>query len=306
MRAVAPDLVRLTRVTHSKDDAVARGLDGVVSMSNVAALLVPLLLVSAAACASKVEATASSSASATPSAAASVAPRATASASAASAPGAAATPLGPDPSPELSEAESARLETECAGVAVLTGLGPELPKDANTDAREAAFATVLTAAERIVAAKVPEAKRGPCMALWERELRNSLFTADARTELSRMTMAFVGAAEKRYEGAPSDGWGKALCPSAGPTPADLEALARGPHLSTDADWTAPGWTCGGINLAGQRLHWQYEVRTDVAAKKVEFIARGRVKPGTRPIELVLTLQVTPEDRLAQSTMIERR
>jgi hypothetical protein len=76
-----------------------------------------------------------------------------------------------------------------------------------------------------------------------------------------------------------------LCPSAGPVPADLRALAAGPWVSKADDWAAPGWACTRFDLGGQPQRFQYQLVTDKSAGTWEVVARGFPVKGGPPTEL---------------------
>lgn len=79
-----------------------------------------------------------------------------------------------------------------------------------------------------------------------------------------------------------------VCPSAPPTPENLNALADGAVDTKPADWAADGWRCAGFAAAGP-IRFQYELVTDVKAKKYELIARGYPGPDRQATELVFII-----------------
>ncbi len=81
--------------------------------------------------------------------------------------------------------------------------------------------------------------------------------------------------------------GKKLCPSAGPTPATLDALKSGRVATSAADWSAPGWSCVRFGLSTAPTRWQYELRTQKGAGTWEIVARGFPVKGAPPTELVI-------------------
>lgn len=80
---------------------------------------------------------------------------------------------------------------------------------------------------------------------------------------------------------------KNLCPSAGPTPASLDALQKGPATTTANDWMAPGWSCTRFGPSAAPTRWQYELKTDKGRGTWEVIARGYPVAGGPPTELFL-------------------
>lgn len=79
---------------------------------------------------------------------------------------------------------------------------------------------------------------------------------------------------------------KALCPSAGPSPASLDAVAKGPVMTAASDWAAPGWACVRFGPTTP-VRWQYELVTDAKAGTYEVIARGFPVKGAPAAELVI-------------------
>lgn len=177
----------------------------------------------------------------------------------------------PAPKP-LTKDEQKTLETTCRPLvdAVMeivrkTGKGSEL----------AALRTIAENPPKMPIANLPE-----CVALFERALRGYLQAAvevEATTVTRRMALGMASAFAESGT----------LCPSTErPVPARLENVLSGPYRSTSADWQTPTWKCLQIDLTDQTQRFQYEVRTDAAAKSFEIVARGSPGQDDRVVELV--------------------
>ena len=96
-----------------------------------------------------------------------------------------------------------------------------------------------------------------------------------------------------------------LCSSAPAVPPDLATVKDVPYASTGADWKAPGWTCARFDLSGGQQVFQYELRSNAAAKTFEVIARGYPVQGAPPTELYVAGRVE-SGAIDPSTPVMRR
>ena len=83
-----------------------------------------------------------------------------------------------------------------------------------------------------------------------------------------------------------------LCPSAGPTPPELQSLEGKALPYRPEDWAAEGWKC--VRFAPQpTVHYQYELKSDPQTLTYEVIARGYPVKGAPPSELYLRGKLGP-------------
>lgn len=118
-----------------------------------------------------------------------------------------------------------------------------------------------------------------CANLLLRDVRAYLagtIESEASSNLGRIVVGLATSMERE----PPD-----LCASAGPVPADLEALRAGRWTSKTEDWSAPGWACARFNLAGEPQRFQYQLVTRAGSATWEIIARGFPVKGGPATEL---------------------
>jgi hypothetical protein len=95
-----------------------------------------------------------------------------------------------------------------------------------------------------------------------------------------------------------------LCPSAGPTPADLQALEPAAVPSNPQMWDAEGWKCA--RFAPQSsLRFQYELRSDPKTLTYELFARGFPVKNAPAAELYLQGKVGPGSSEAPEPIYRR-
>lgn len=127
--------------------------------------------------------------------------------------------------------------------------------------------------------KLPNVDVAKCSDLLLRDLkayRATMIESEAKMNIGRVLVGLSVALESE----PPE-----LCASAGPVPADLNALASGPWVSKPEDWSAPGFRCARFALGGEPQRFQYQIVTDKGAGTWEVIARGFPVKGAPPTEL---------------------
>jgi hypothetical protein len=125
-----------------------------------------------------------------------------------------------------------------------------------------------------------------CAELMRRGIATYLQAAiemEARVTTRQIAMS-MAAAYEREQGALGGPVVHALCPSAQPVPPDLAAVRGKPHVAAESDWSGPGWACLHFQLGGNQ-RFQYEVKTDAAARSFVVIGRQPSADGTRVIEI---------------------
>ena len=75
-------------------------------------------------------------------------------------------------------------------------------------------------------------------------------------------------------------------------------------MSTDADWGTPGWTCLRFTLVGSSQRFQYQVKTEPAAKAFTLVARGPSRDRSRIVEIVQS-GVVKADRVEMAPPVRR-
>lgn len=103
--------------------------------------------------------------------------------------------------------------------------------------------------------------------------------AEAKTELQEIAKGMQSAWQKNH----------ALCPSAKPVPATLDAFSGRSYQSAPKDWSDAGWKCASFSI-DQVQHFQYEVQATSDA----FKAIARRKLGADTQEVTLQGHVTPD------------
>lgn len=207
-------------------------------------------------------------------------PRAQSSGSSAAAASAPAGPevLARDSSPpgirRLSPEESKELETTCKPLADAMVQAAKKAKPKNATDRNAFMEEFLANPPKL--GKVDTAR---CAGLMLDELKGFL-AHTIESEASMSIGQIVIGLSMSLEAEPP-----ALCPSAGPVPADLAALAAAPYASKADDWSARGWKCVRFDLTGQPQRFQYRFVTDDKAGRWEVVARGYSVKGGAPTEL---------------------
>lgn len=76
-------------------------------------------------------------------------------------------------------------------------------------------------------------------------------------------------------------------PTATPVPSRQDEITEQGYRAVPADFQSPTWTCLGVDLVGERLHFQYEVNVPegTRGKVFEVVARGRPLKDGPMIEL---------------------
>jgi hypothetical protein len=148
-----------------------------------------------------------------------------------------------------------------------------------------------------VLVKPPPAMSKPdvarCAELMRRGIATYLQAAiemEARVTTRQIAMS-MAAAYEREQGGDGGPVVHALCPSAQPVPADLAAVRGKAHVAAESDWSGPGWACLHFQLGGNQ-RFQYEVKTDPAARTFLVIGRQPSADGTRVVEISQPGRVT--------------
>jgi len=175
---------------------------------------------------------------------------------------------------KLSKEEGEFAHKACAPLSNALATAAKKEKLAGATDRNAFIQEFLRNPPRLAGVDVPK-----CADLLLRDMRGylaAMIESEAKMSLGRVVVGLASALEKE----PAE-----LCPSAGPVPADLGALAAGPWASKAEDWTGRGWACSRFNLAGEPQRFQYEIVTNGKAGTWEVIARGFPLKGGAPTEL---------------------
>jgi hypothetical protein len=177
---------------------------------------------------------------------------------------------------KLSKEEADEAKKTCAPLAEAIAKAAQKRKPSGPAERSAFLEEILAHPP-----KLPKVDVARCADLLVRDLRAylaAMIESEAQMGLGRLVVGLATALEQEPP---------VLCPSAGPVPADLGALAlgAGPWVSKPSDWGAPGWKCARFALAGEPQRFQYQLVTDATAGTWEVIARGFPVKGGEPTEL---------------------